>query len=261
MSTSTLVLHCGARNVTRDQLDAISEKTPPATASWVPIPHSTVIDTVTKTMTESGFVPRSLEIGVSRGDHRLFATIDTVSRLGGDEITLAVAVVNSTDKSLPMKMIAGSRIFCCDNLSLRSDMMAPVRKKHTRFGLDRFRESVGLAVKQLDAFEAAESKRIRSFKEVQITEVTAESVLLRAFDQGILSHRLLPTAIAEWRTPSFDNFLPRTLWSLENAFTTTLGKVRTTNPMRYCALSLSLQSLLAGVAGLDPVDAPLALPA
>ena len=55
--------------------------------------------------------------------------------------------------------------------------------------------------------------------------------------------------------------LPRTLWSLENAFTTTLGKVRTTNPMRYCALSLSLQSLLAGVAGLDPVDAPLALPA
>ena len=96
---------------------------------------------------------------------------------------------------------------------------------------------------------------------MQITDVTAESVLLRAFDQGILSHRLLPTAIAEWRTPSFDDFLPRTLWSLENALTTTLGKVRTTNPMRYCALSLSLQSLLADVAGLDPVDAPLALPA
>ena len=261
MSTSTLVLHCGAREVTRDQLDAISANTPPATASWVPIPHSTVIDMVTKTMTESGFAPRSLKVGVSRGDHRLFATIETVSHLGTPEVTLSVAVVNSTDKSLPMKLVAGSKVFCCDNLSLRSDMMHPVRKKHTRFGLDRFRESVGLAVKQLAAFQAVESERIRKFKEVEIADVTAESVLLRAFDQGVLSHRLLPTAIAEWRTPSFDDFLPRTLWSLENALTTTLGKVRTTNPMRFCALSLSLQSLLAAVAGVDSAESQLALPA
>ena len=261
MSTSTLVLHCGAREVTRDQLDAISANTPPATRTFVPVSHSVALDTVVRTMADSGFAARSIKIGVARGDHRLFATVDTVCRLGGDEVTLAVAVVNSTDKSLPMKMIAGSRIFCCDNLSLRSDMMAPIRKKHTRFGLDRFRESVGLAVRQLDTFQEAETRRIKRFKEAEVTDVTAESVLLRAFDRGILSHRLLPTAISEWREPSYEDFLPRTLWSLENALTTTLGPVRASNPTRFCALSLSLQSLLASVAGLDAVEAPLALPA
>jgi hypothetical protein len=261
MSKSALLLHCGAREVSRAQLDEISQNTPPATRTFVPVSHSTALDTVIQTMAESGFHARSVRIGVARGDHRLFATVQTGSDLDGNQTTLSVAVVNSTDKSLPMKMIAGANVFCCDNLSLRSDLMAPVRKKHSRHGLERFRESVGLAVKQLDAFKEVESRRIRVFREAQVSDTVAESVLLRAFDKGVLSHRLLPTAINEWRAPTFDDFLPRTLWSLENAITTTLGPVRKTNPQRFCALSLSLQSLLSEITGLPAQEVHAAMSA
>src|SRR4051812_13571056 len=133
MSESRLLAHCGARVIDRAALDLIEP--PPATDTWNPIKHSVVLDAVGQAMSAAGFHPRGVTIAVARDSRRLFATIDTATGLSGSDVTLAVAVVNSTDKSLPMKFVAGSRVFCCDNLALRSDLMAPVRRKHTRFGL------------------------------------------------------------------------------------------------------------------------------
>jgi hypothetical protein len=248
VSDSTrLVLHCGAREITRQELEAIAP--PPPTRSWVPIGHSAVLDMVAGAMRERGYEIVRTRIGVARNNHRLFATLDTTAQLNGGTVKLAVAVVNSTDKSLPMKFIAGLRVFCCDNLALRSDLMEPVRRKHSKFGLDRFREALQLAVGGLDQFRAVERQRVARFQSTPVTDVEAESVLLRCFDRGVISYRLLPRAIAEWRKPSFPAFEPRTLWSLENALTATLGPAQRSNPQRFVALSLSLQALLTEVSG------------
>jgi hypothetical protein len=218
------------------------------------VAHSTVLDMVSEAMRDRGFEIAKTRIGVARDNNRLFATLDTASQLNSGSVTMAVAVVNSTDKSLPMKFIAGNRTFCCDNLALRSDLMEPVRKKHTRFGLDRFRGALQAAVGGLDQFQAVERRRISRFQETELTDERAESLLLRCFERGVVSHRLLPKAIQEWGEPSYADFRPRTLWSLENALTTTLGPTQ-----RFVALSLSLQRLLSEAAPLDAAttDAPL----
>ena len=213
MADSRLVLHCGAREVTREELDTIQPPLP--TRTWRPIAHATVLEMVSEVMRGSGFTITKVRIGVARDNHRLFATIDTAAQLNCGSVTLAVAVVNSTDKSLPMKFIAGNRTFCCDNLALRSDLMEPVRKKHTTNGLDRFREALGIAVGGLDQFQQAERADIKRFQETEITNTEAESVLLRCFERGVLSHRLLPQAIREWRDPSFKEFRSPCLWSLK----------------------------------------------
>lgn len=253
--SSTLITH-GARTVTREVLDKVEP--PSATETWKPIKHAVVLDTVGQTMHRAGFHIRDVKICLARGNHRLFATIDTATNLNSGSVTLAIGVVNSTDRSLPMKFIAGTRVLVCSNLALRSDLMAPVRRKHSKHGLERFTEALSRAVASLDHFKTVEAARIKRFHEADITDVEAESVLLRCFDQGILSPRLLPHAIKEWREPTFEEFQPRTLWSLENALTTTLAPVQRSNPQRFCALSLSLQGLLSQVAGLDqpPEDAP-----
>src|SRR5262245_52061859 len=95
---STLIAHCGARVVTRAELDRIEP--PSATASWRPIKHAAVLDTVGEAMLRAGFRIVAVKTAVTRGDHRLFATIDTATDLNAGAVTLAVAVVNSTDKSL-----------------------------------------------------------------------------------------------------------------------------------------------------------------
>src|SRR5947208_3454770 len=98
--------------------------------------------------------------------------------------------------------------FCCDNLSLRSDLMAPVRRKHSRFGLERFTEALSLAVTGLDNFKKAESERIKRFQNIEVSDVERDAILLRSYERGIVSHRLLPLVIAEARQPSFDYGCP-----------------------------------------------------
>ena len=248
VATSTLITHCGAREVTREELDKV--EAPPATDSWFPVKHAAVIDTVGNALTSAGFVIRSAKYALSRGDARLFSTVDLATPLGTG-ISLAVGIRNSTDKSLPLGFIAGSRVFVCDNLAFRSELL--VRRKHTRFGQERFSEAICQAVQSLTQFKEAETVRIRRFQQIDLKDVQAESMMLRAYEKDIVSHRLLPKVIQEWRAPSFEEFEERTLWSLFNCFTTVLGERRKTDPQRFAALTIRLQDLLGSEAGL-PVD-------
>lgn len=243
--TTSLITHCGARVVTREQLDLI--EAPPATATWFPVKHALVIDTVRQSLLAAGFTVERAQFALSRGDARLFATLDLASPLAAG-VSLACGIRNSTDKSLPLGFCAGSRVFVCDNLAFRSELL--VSRKHTRFGATRFEEAIGLASRSLVQFQEVEARRVSAFRLHDLAETKAESMILRAYEHQVVSHRLLPRVIREWRTPSFEEFHPRTLWSLLNAFTTVLGARRESNPQWFAAATMRLQGLLEAESGL-----------
>jgi hypothetical protein len=192
-------------------------------------------------LTTAGFEIREAKFALARSDARLFSTLDlsTVLTVG---VSLAVGIRNSTDKSLPLGFSAGSRVLACGNLAFRSELA--VGRKHTRFGQQRFIEEISQAVERLAEFREQESKRIERFQLTDLTDQAAESLMLRSFEQAVISHRLLPRVISEWRSPSFDAFRPRTLWSLFNAFTIALREREETNPQQFTRLTLRLGNLL-----------------
>lgn len=246
-----LVLHCGAREVSRQELEKV--EAPPATATWFPVKHSTVIDTVQGALTASGFEVRRVQFGLSRSDARMFATIDLASVLAPG-VTLAVGVRNSTDKSFPLGFCAGSRTFVCDNLAFRSDIT--VTKKHTRFGAQRFEGEIARSVTSLAAFQRHETERVRALQRTPLSDQAAEALMLRSYEAGLTSHRILPRVIAEWRKPSFEEFAARTAWSLLNAFTTALGGRAKSNPQGYAAVTMRLGALIDHAAGVRPFVLP-----
>ncbi len=239
MTTSHLITHCGARVVTREELDRVEAPSP--TETWFPVKHSLVIDTVRESLQASGFQVERSQFALSRGDARLFATMDLASPLAAG-VHLAVGIRNSTDKSLPLGFVAGARVFVCDNMAFRSELL--VTRKHTRNGATRFQEAICQATQALVQFREVEGQRIRRYQHLELADVKADSVLLRAYEQDVVSHRLLPQVIKEWRTPSFPEFAGRTAWSLLNAFTTALGGRLRTNPQQFAALTIRLQDLL-----------------
>lgn len=245
MATSTLITHCGAREVTREALDKV--EAPPATETWFPVKHATVIDTVSQALTAAGFQIRAAKYALSRSDARLFSTVDLATSLAGG-VTLAVGIRNSTDKSLPLGFCAGSRVMVCDNLAFRSELL--VARKHTRFGQERFAEAICKAVQSLQQFQEAEANRIRRFQAFDLEDVRAESLILRAYEREVVSHRLLPEVLSAWRKPTHEEFAPRTLWSLFNCFTGALAPRQKTDPQRFAALTIRLQDLLGTEAGL-----------
>lgn len=236
--TTSLVTHCGARVVTREELNAIEAPAP--TATWFPVKHGVVIDTVTRLLGDAGFVINGVKYAVTRNDARMFAVMDLVAAVATG-VNLAVGIRNSTDKSLPLGFVAGNHVFVCDNLCFRSELL--VARKHTRFGATRFEEAILQATKALTQFREVEYQRIKTMQNTLLPDMRAESILLRSYEEGIVSHRLLPRVIQEWRAPSFVDFTDRTAWSLLNAFTTILGERLKSNPQQFAATTVALQAL------------------
>ncbi len=131
MSTS-LILHCGAQELSQGDLRLI--EAPESTATWFPVKHSTVLDAVDGTLDRAGFVITKSRLSVSKEGLRFFGVLDLQSHIGGTE-TLAIGIRNSNDKSFPIGFCCGTRTFVCDNLAFSAEIV--ISKKHTRFGEDR----------------------------------------------------------------------------------------------------------------------------
>jgi len=239
MVTSNLMLHKGARLVEIDELRTV--KAPPAEGRWHPVSHGTVLTRVVETLAQAGYEVRKQSLALSRGDHRFFGTLDLAAPLA-DGVSLAVGVRNSTDKSFPLGFCAGNRVFVCDNLAFHSELM--VKRKHTRFGEQRFANAIADAVTALQGFREMEAQRLRRLMNTELREEQADSFILRAFEKGIISTYQLPAVLKEWRSPSFEEFQPRTAWSLLNAFTTVLRDRAEKQPQSFMVQTMRLNHLL-----------------
>src|SRR5262249_50688669 len=137
---------------------------------------------------------------LDRNNARFFGTLELATTLAAG-VSLAVGIRNSIDRSLSQGFVAGNRVFVCSNMAFRSDLL--VSKKHTRHGAARFSEAIAQAVVALGHFKEVEARRIKWFRENEITNDRADALILRGYERGIISTHQLPHVIREWREPSF----------------------------------------------------------
>ena len=240
MSTNgTLLNHCGASVVSKDVLGTIAAPEP--TKTWYPVRHRDVLNSVEESLDQAGFQIRKSQLSLSNHNHRFFGVLDIASPLA-DGVSLSVGVRNSNDKSFPIGFCVGNRTFVCDNLCFSSEVV--ISKRHTRFGNDRYQEGVAAAIERLNEYRELETQRILTLQSTELSDQTAESVVLRAWEKGIVGTRLLRTLLEEWRQPSFDDFKDRTAWSLLAAFTHVVKARQRRYPHRSAKDVMHFQSLL-----------------
>src|SRR6185437_1227680 len=204
MSESTLILHRGAKIVSREQVAAVPLIE--STDTYFPTPHIEVLETAERTLKTAGFEISKSQLALSADGARFFGTLDLQSSIV-EGVSLAIGVRNSIDKMFPISLTAGSRVFVCDNLAFSSEIY--VAKRHTKFGKLRFDEGIAKSMQSLGQFKQLEAKRIEHYQACEMTDHQAESFLLRAYEAEILTHFTLPTAIKEWRKPSHEEFAKR----------------------------------------------------
>lgn len=244
MAEANLVLHCGARTVSEEQLRAAPCPSPEG--RWRPVPHAVVLDHARRALTDAGYEVEHLQLGLARNDSRFFGTLTLRSALA-EGVSLAVGVRSSTDKSISLQWACGSRVFVCDNLAFRSEQI--ISRKHTINGVLRYQEAISRAVSGLAEFQGAERERIRQMQGRAIGIDHAEAMLLRLYhDEGILSPRTLPLALKELRQPSFPGFEEMNAWRLYNAVTFAVGSKARSNPQAHAAMTIRLGALLEGQA-------------
>jgi hypothetical protein len=217
MSKLNLMLHAGARPVSREELYGV--QTPEATKTWHPVPHHLMFEEVTRQLTNAGATVVAEAhglLGKDGGKYFGMVQIGDPARPDGD-YGLVIGVRNSHDQSWPGAIALGNGVFVCDNLSFYGEVQ--LARKHTRWFMRDMPRLVSTAVGKLIEKRQQQDLRITRYRCSEITNTIANDIIVNAMLAGVIGGQKLPAVVQEWRQPRHDEFKERTAWSLFNAFT------------------------------------------
>ena len=239
-----MLLHCGGQVIERQALFDVP--TPRASQTWFPLPHRQLVEEVEDQLTDAGFHLHGQTHAVSHDGNRYFGILEVSPR--GDNPQnghgWVVGLRNSHDKTFPAGLVAGTRVFVCDNLAFSG--LIQIRRKHTRFAVRDLRQLTARAVGQLGERLVGMETRISTYRDLRLTPGRAHDLVIRATDCRAITPSQIPTVLGHWRKPEHEEFRPRTGWSLFNAFT---EAYKETNPHTAIARCDALHGLLDGAAG------------
>jgi hypothetical protein len=214
MEHSQLMAHCGSSKITREELKVIP--TPAGSATHQTLPHFEIVGALVETLSFRQISVVREEYAVSGDGMNMFGVLDLETTFDGCRYSIGIR--NSNDKSMRLALTVGYRVFVCDNMTFQGDF-APVLAKHTKrvslvdilsVGVDRMQRN----------FEPMR-KQVEAWKQARLTDQAAKLMIYRAFVEGELDvpRHLTRRVHDQYFNPMVEEFAPRTLWSLSNAFT------------------------------------------
>ncbi len=110
-----LVLHRGGWSASLTDLACVP--VPDATDSYVPVPYPRLIEEIKLHLPRFGLTLTREEYGLAREGSQMFGVLSCRNGQPDRDHGLALGVRSSYDRSLAVGLVAGSRVFCCDNLA------------------------------------------------------------------------------------------------------------------------------------------------
>lgn len=209
---STLISYSG--KISRAELAQIP--TPPATPTHVPIPHTEVVSSLVETLGLRHIGVVGEEYAVTSDGMEMFGVLDLETTFEGCRFALGVR--NANNKRFRLSCTVGLRIFVCQNLAFQGDY-TPVLAKHTKnFGLQ---DSISIGVDRMQRNFEPMRRQVEAWRASQLSDEAAKLIVYRAFVEGQLEvpKHLARVVHSQYFDPQHEEFTPRTMWSLSNAFT------------------------------------------
>lgn len=233
MNKCNLILHCGAAEVPRKVLATVP--TPNPTATWRPIPHEEFVSRVEWELPRYGLDIVNEAHALTHDGSRYFGLVQ-VAREGMDhsDYSLVIGLRNSSDKSLPAGLVAGSQVFVCDNLAFSGEVQ--IARKHTPNILRDLPSLIGDALGRLLVMFRTQDERVERYRATRLNDADAHDLTIKALDSGVVCASKIPELLKEWREPRYREFEPRTVWSYFNATTEVLKGALHLLPKRSQAL-------------------------
>jgi len=213
----TRMLHAGATPLNYDGLRQL--ETPTATATHVPIPHFRVVDLLKTTLGMFGHEVTDEHHGVTPDGMKYFGLISLRSTYTGYEDT--VGLRNSHDRSFPVGIGFGSRVFVCDNMAFMADHV--IKRKHTANLKRDLPGIVGELIEPLAVHREAQAKTLTRYRQTMLTDQQADHAILDLYREGVVNLQRVPDVMAQWEKPSFPDQEQPSAWRLFNAVTHALN--------------------------------------
>jgi hypothetical protein len=250
--SSTMILHSGAREASRDEVYAVP--TPSGSDTWQPVPHQELLDGVLSRLTSIGLQIRKEQHGLQAGGLRWFGVFDMAARSGGKDYGVSIGLRNSHDQSWAAGAVMGANVFVCDNTSFSGEVQ--FMRKHSRLILQDLPQILDQAVVKLSTLEDYQEVRFNHYRNSELSDAQVNDFLVRSVMGKALPLTRLPKVFGEWKRPSHEEFAGRTAWSLFNAYTEVF---KTTSRYALPARSQRLHQLFDRFVGTPKMEVPESL--
>src|ERR1700723_2083246 len=233
--TSTLIGYAG-RTINRENLALVP--TPPATATHQPIPHHQIGQALAETLGFRHIGVVHDEYAVSPDGMKMFGVLDLETEMHGCRFSIGVR--NSHDKSMRLAMTCGYRVMVCSG-----DFTPVLAKPSKSFSL---LDSISVGVDRMQRNFEPMRKQVEAWQSGELTTVTAKMIIYEAFIESELE---VPKHLARlvhdhYFDPQYEEFKPRTVWSLSNAFTSAFKELE---PIPQFRATAKLAGFLEGRLG------------
>lgn len=210
-----LMAHCGSEKMSRDQLVTILP--PEGTDTHKPIAHIELVNSIIETLSFRHINVVKDEYAVTPDGMKLFGVMELETT--GEGFRFSLGLRNANDRSMRLGLVVGIRLFVCDNLAFHGDFQ-PVLAKHTKhFDLHA---ALAVGIDQMQRNFKPMADQVNRWKESQLNDDRAKALMLDAFygDNAIdCPKHILQHVRHQYFEPQYEDFAPRTLFSLQNAFT------------------------------------------
>ena len=213
MNTGTLVAG-PLPKIGRQELEQIP--VPEATLTHKPVPHHVIVEALVETLSFRHIGVVNEEYAVSFDGMKMFGVLDLETQIEGCRFSIGIR--NSHDKSIRLGLTSGLRVFVCSNMAFSGEF-TPVLAKHTKsFNLI---DTLAVGVDRIQRSFEPMRRQVEEWRQSQITDERAKLILYSAFVDGELDapRSLLSEVHRLYFQPQYEEFSPRTMWSLSNAFT------------------------------------------
>lgn len=228
---NNLFLHCGANRV--DEYDETMIMTPPKLGErHHPISHITLLDQVKGAMIEHDLEITDQAFATMKDGSRFFGLLEVsekgesytrtsdanIAEVPRDRFSTMIGLRASHDQSISAGLIAGSRVFVCDNLAFSGEVS--IQTKQTTRLMERLPELVYGAVGQVRQQSVKQADRVAAYQKKELTNSTADAAITQLVRIGAVLPSQVGAVIEQWDTPVHEQFAEaRDVWRLFNAVT------------------------------------------
>jgi hypothetical protein len=212
-----LVVHRGGWTASPADLAAVA--VPDETESYVPVPYGRLIEEVKLHVPRFGLRVVREDYALAREGAQMFGVLTCENGTVNRTYALAIGLRSSYDRSLAVELVAGSRVFCCDNLAFHGEAGARVRRKHT---VNVFRDLPDLIYRMLNEVSVMKDRMAEEITTMQsriLSNYQAEHIMVETIRRGVLPASRLPKLLEVYEKPMHQDFIPNSAWALFNAYT------------------------------------------
>lgn len=186
-----------------------------------PAKHSELCEVVDRSFDMLGYRTDNHEFFISKNKHRMLNTFDITHadfELSNSEFRMIGATINTTDSSMAPHVLFGPRVFVCDNMTFSAEYK--IRHKATPsllqdikyLVLDNATNIPHLFKEMTSQFEVMQEWKLKTRREVN-------DLFVRSAEAGVIGFQQIPRVKTHWDNPKHEEFEPRTMYSLYNAYT------------------------------------------